>query len=94
MGEKDDEFSLGLSLSLGCGKYDSNRNKNQTPMNVMHKPLQSVPNQRVSFNNLFHFHGMFSFSYLHLFSIFLIPSFGLFFIRVNTKKKKTIFGNL
>ncbi|XP_058745220.1 homeobox-leucine zipper protein HAT3 [Vicia villosa] len=58
MGEKDDEFSLGLSLSLGCGKYDNNRNKNQTPMNVTHKPLQSVPNHRVSFNNLFHFHDL------------------------------------
>ncbi|KAI5423345.1 homeobox-leucine zipper protein HAT3 [Lathyrus oleraceus] len=58
MGEKDDEFSLGLSLSLGCGEYENNKTKNKTPMNVMQKPLQSVPNQRVSFNNLFQFHDL------------------------------------
>lgn len=59
MGEKDDEFSLGLSLSLGFGEYANNNN--QTPLKVthMHKPPQTVTNQRVSFNNLFHFHGMF-----------------------------------
>lgn len=58
MGEKDDEFSLGLSLSLGFGEYANNNN--QTPLKVihMHKPPQTVTNQRVSFNNLFHFHDL------------------------------------
>lgn len=52
MDEKDDDgLGLGLSLRLGCGDNDHK----QQPFN-MHKPPQSVPNQRGSFNNLFHFH--------------------------------------
>jgi homeobox-leucine zipper protein len=69
MGEKDDEFSLGLglSLSLGCGDYANNDNQIPLKVNHMQKPPQSVPNQRVSFNNLFHTHGMcFLFSLSHL----------------------------
>lgn len=62
MGEKDNGLSLGLSLGLGCGENannnnNNNNNNNQPPL-FMHKPPQSVPNQRASFNNLFHFHGM------------------------------------
>ncbi|KAJ1415388.1 Leucine zipper, homeobox-associated [Sesbania bispinosa] len=58
MGEKDDGLNLGLSLSLGCGENASNSNNNQPPlkMSLMHKPPQSFPNQRPSFNSLFHFH--------------------------------------
>ncbi|XP_061370794.1 homeobox-leucine zipper protein HAT3 [Gastrolobium bilobum] len=54
MGEKDYGLGLGLSLSLGCGENANN----QPPLkaNLMQKPPQSVPNQRGSFNNLFHFH--------------------------------------
>ncbi|KAL5061449.1 hypothetical protein RYX36_023186 [Vicia faba] len=55
MADKDDEFCLGLSLSLGCGDYQKKKIINQTPINViqLQKPLA---NQRVSFNNLFLFH--------------------------------------
>ncbi|KAL2626246.1 hypothetical protein GLYMA_07G112400v4 [Glycine max] len=56
MGEKDDGLGLGLSLKLGWGENnDNNNNQQQHPFNV-HKPPQSVPNQRVSVNSLFHFH--------------------------------------
>ncbi|ESW06490.1 hypothetical protein PHAVU_010G052200 [Phaseolus vulgaris] len=54
MGEKDD--GLGLRLSLRWGENDDNNMNQQHPFN-MHKPPQPVPNQRTSFNNLFHFHG-------------------------------------
>lgn len=57
MAENDDGLNLGLSLSLGCGENANiNNNNNQAPL--LHKPPQSVPNQRSSFINLFHFHGM------------------------------------
>uniref|UniRef100_A0A0R0KI55 Homeobox domain-containing protein n=1 Tax=Glycine max TaxID=3847 RepID=A0A0R0KI55_SOYBN len=62
MSEKDDGLGLGLSLKLGWGENDDDNNNNlnhhqqqQYPFYV-HKPPQSVPNQRASFNNLFHFH--------------------------------------
>ncbi|XP_045788141.1 homeobox-leucine zipper protein HAT3 [Trifolium pratense] len=60
MGEKDDDFSLGLglSLSLGCGDYAKNNNEIPLKVNHMQKPPQSVSNQRVSFNNLFHSHDL------------------------------------
>ncbi|XP_027336643.1 homeobox-leucine zipper protein HAT3 [Abrus precatorius] len=52
MGENhDDGLGLGLSLSLGFGENASNQ-----PNFNMHKPPQSVPNQRASLSNLFHFH--------------------------------------
>ncbi|RDX90975.1 hypothetical protein CR513_27104, partial [Mucuna pruriens] len=55
MAEKDDGLALGLSLRLGCGE---NHDNHPHPFN-MHKPPQSLPNQRASsFNNLFHFHDV------------------------------------
>ncbi|CAJ1948122.1 unnamed protein product [Sphenostylis stenocarpa] len=62
MCEKDDGLGLGLglglslSLSLRKGENDDN-NLNQLHPSNMHKAPQPVPNQRASFNNLFHFHG-------------------------------------
>lgn len=79
MGEKDDGLGLGLSLKLGWGENnDNNNNQQQHPFNV-HKPPQSVPNQRVSVNSLFHFHGKFfilSISPIFLFNfscLYLVP---------------------
>lgn len=57
MGDKEDELGLGLSLSLSLG-YGANANNAPLKVTHMHKPPQSVPNQRVSFNNFFHFHGV------------------------------------
>jgi len=57
MGEKDDGLGLRLSLKWGENDDDDNNMNQQHPFN-MHKPPQSVPNQRPSsFNDLFPFHG-------------------------------------
>ncbi|CAL0329495.1 unnamed protein product [Lupinus luteus] len=61
MGDKNDGLSLDLGLSLGYAENanaNNNNNDNETPLKVMHlmhkRPHQSLQNQRVSFNTLFH----------------------------------------